>query len=137
MKPNVGGYDQSRARLKLTPPPRNLETVVIWPRLFPLLPESFAQDLEDEVTQLDVSVRLTVTWASAAPAGAWLVCSNPDSTLQHPAWVLIPALLILLSRLSYRSAIESALAHGQDIEVALDFYREKVLENNGCRSPSI
>jgi hypothetical protein len=112
-----------------------LDSVVIWPRLFPLLPESFAKDLEDEVTQLDVSIRLTVTWAAAGLAGASIICLHPQSTLLHPAWVLIPALLMILSRVSYRSAIESALAHGQDIEVALDLYRDKVLEQTRMPEP--
>ncbi len=42
------------------------DSVVVWPRLFPLLPEQLARSVEDEVTQLDVSARLTVTWAAAA-----------------------------------------------------------------------
>ena len=45
-----------------------LESVVVWPRLFPLLPPEYAQTIEDEVTQLDVSARLVLTWATAAAA---------------------------------------------------------------------
>lgn len=110
-----------------------LDSIVIWPRLFPLLPKEYAQGLEDEVTQLDMSVRLTVTWALAGAIAAWIICSDPASARRHPAWLIVVAGLFVLSRMSYRAAIESALAHGQDVEVTLDLYRDRVLE--GTRMP--
>ena len=103
-------------------------------RLFPLLPKEYAQGLEDEVTQLDMSVRLTVTWALAGAVAAWIICSDPASARRHPAWLIVVAGLFIFSRTSYRAAIESALAHGQDIEVTLDLYRDRVLEVCGCPS---
>lgn len=103
------------------------EAVTIWPRLFPLLPKDFQATLEDEVTQLDVSTRLTVTWGVTAAATTSLILWNLDAVSEYPLWLIVPAFLWLLSWLSYRSAIESALAHGTDLEVAIDLYRSRVI----------
>jgi hypothetical protein len=105
-----------------------LNGVVIWPRLFPLLPADYAQGLEDEVTQLDLSSRLAVTWATAGGAGACILCRDISALRNHPTWLLVIVALFAFSWLSYRAAIESALAHGQDIEVALDLFRHRVLD---------
>lgn len=109
-------------------PRYGLESVIIWPRLYPLLPEPLAQDIEDEVTQLDVSTRLAVTWTAAGLLGTGVLLGSAEDLLVNPAWLLIVVALMLLGRLSYRSAVESAIAHGYDIEVALDLHRSQVIE---------
>jgi hypothetical protein len=105
-----------------------LESVIIWPRLFRVLPREFQEALDDEVTQLDVSARLTVTWSIAAAVGSVVVLRDPHALAEHPAWGAIVACVWLLARLSYSSAVESALAHGSDVEVAIDLYRDRVVE---------
>jgi hypothetical protein len=105
-----------------------LDSVVVWPRLFPLLPAAYAQSIEDEVIQLDVSARLVITWALAGGVGAGVLLHDLAGTRTNPGWLLLVAGLFVLSRMSYRAAIESALAHGQDVEVALDLYRGLVLD---------
>lgn len=105
-----------------------IDSVTIWPRLFPLLRAERAAAIEDEVTQLDVSVRLACTWAAGAFASALILVADWRATRLHLGWVLVPLALVVLARLSYRAAIESALAHAQDIEVALDLERGLVLE---------
>ncbi len=112
-----------------------LESVVtIWPRLYPLLPKDFRSGLEDEVTQLDVSARLCITWAATAAVALSIELSDPSALLRNWPWLFVVILLITLSVLSYQSAVESALAHGLDVEVALDLYRAKVVE--GMRLPA-
>jgi hypothetical protein len=105
-----------------------LDSVLVWPRLYPLLPPAYAQSIEDEVIQLDVSARLVITWALAGGAGAGILLHDIAGTRTHPGWILLVAGFCVLSRMSYRAAIESALAHGQDVEVALDLYRGLVLD---------
>ena len=105
-----------------------LESVTIWPRLFPLLPADLRAAIEDEVTQLDVSARLALTWSGAATAATIIMLNDASAALAHPAWLAVVAGLWLLGWLSYLSAVESALAHGQDIEVALDLHRGLVIE---------
>ena len=88
-----------------------------------------AAGIEDEVTQLDVSVRLVLTWMIAGLFGVGLLAADPAAVGHHPGWVLVVAAMFLMAHLSYRGAIESALAHGRDIEVAIDLYRGLVLDN--------
>jgi len=105
-----------------------LESVVIWPRLFPLLPDRVRDGVDDEVTQLDVSVRLAVTWTLAgAISTSWLLRDLSSLGHNHP-WLLVPAGVFVLARLSYQSAVESAIAQGVDLEVAIDLYRARVID---------
>lgn len=105
-----------------------LDPVVIWPRLFPLLPVPVAQGFDDEVTQLDVSVRLVTTWIATGLIAAGMLLTDVEGLRKNPEWLGIVGALFLLAWLSYRAALESALAHGQDIEVGLDLYRGRVVE---------
>jgi hypothetical protein len=111
-----------------------IESVTIWPRLFPLLPAELQASIEDEVIQLDVSVRLAVTWLGTATVSSVLLVSDLEHLVRNPGWVLIVALLWLLAWLSYLAAIESAIAHGIDIEVAIDLHRHLVVD--AMRLPS-
>ena len=105
-----------------------ISSVALWPRLHALLPADLASGIEDEVTQLDVSVRLVLTWVVTAIVGAIMLATHPEGVVRHPAWVAVVAAMIVLAQLSYRGAVESALAHGRDIEIAIDLYRSKVLD---------
>lgn len=105
-----------------------LESVVIWPRLFHLLPERFRAGMDDEVTQLDVSVRLTVTWTLAGIVSFFVLIRNPTALFEHPLWMTVVPCIFVLARLSYQSAVESAIAQGVDLEVAVDLYRARVID---------
>ncbi len=82
-----------------------LQSVVIWPRLFHLLPER-VPGMDDEVTQLDVSVRLSVTWTVACIASAAVLLRNPSAVIEHPGWLTVLFGVASLARLSYQSAVE-------------------------------
>lgn len=105
-----------------------LESVVIWPRLFHLLPEPVRSGMDDEVTQLDVSTRLAVTWTFAGVISALVLTRNPAALLVNPLWLAVVASIFVLARLSYQSAVESAIAQGLDLEVAIDLYRARVID---------
>ncbi len=105
-----------------------IEGVALWPRLHALLPAEMASGIEDEVMQLDVSVRLVLTWLVTALIGTIMLAAHPTGVGHHPGWIAAVAAMLLLAQLSYRGAVESALAHGRDIEVAIDLYRSKVLD---------
>lgn len=105
-----------------------LDSVTIWPRLFHLLPERVRAGMDDEVTQLDVSVRLTVTWTSAGIVGSALLARDVLALLKHPLWVAVVVGIFVLARLSYQSAVESAIGQGVDLEVAIDLYRARVID---------
>ncbi|MDQ0375981.1 hypothetical protein [Cellulomonas humilata] len=106
-----------------------VDAVVVWPRLFRLLPEAVARDIDDEVTQMDVSARLATTWLfTAVAAVAVLLVVDAGALVRNWEWLTVPLGLVALSWLSYRGAIESALAHAVDIEVGLDLYRGRVID---------
>ncbi len=105
-----------------------LQSVVIWPRLFHLLPDRVRQGLDDEVTQLDVSARLSVTWALAALTSSGVLVRHPIELWHHLGWLLVVGLVVVLARLSYLAAIESAIAQGVDVEIAIDLYRDRVVD---------
>ena len=111
-----------------------LQSVIVWPRLFPLLPAEFRSSIEDEVTQLDVSTRLSVTWSVAGLLASAIALRDLHAALHNPRWLLVVGAIWLLAWLSYRAAVESAVAHGLDIEVALDLYRSQVVD--AMRLPS-
>lgn len=104
-----------------------IEAVTLWPRLYPLLPADFRATLEDEVTQLDVSARLAVTWGATATVVSGMFLADLEGLSSNPAWLMIVLALWALSLFSYKSAIESAIAHGGDLEVALDLHRALVI----------
>lgn len=82
------------------------DSVVVWPRLFPLLPERHADAVEDEVTQLDVSARLAVTWSLAAWQRwrySYETRPRSGSTL-HGFWFLQPSRRWLRGRTGRRSS---------------------------------
>lgn len=112
------------------------EVVVLWPRLFPLLPAQLRADIEDEVTQLDVSARLTVTWAVTGLISSTLLLLHPIRAAHNWEWAVIVTAVWLLAWLSYQSAVESAVAHGLDIEVALDLHRSLVVSAMRLPEPS-
>jgi hypothetical protein len=105
-----------------------LQSVIIWPRLFRLLPAEVRAALDDEVTQLDVSARLSVTWSLAGVVSAAILLREPSALVTNPLWAALVVGVWVLARLSYLSAVESAIAHGSDIEVAIDLYRSLVVD---------
>jgi hypothetical protein len=120
---NVLRAAEDRAALRY-----GIDSVTLWPRLFPLLPADYAGGIEDEVTQLDVSVRLVVTWLLGGVIGTFLLLRHPMQSIDHWPWAVFVASMFLLAQLSYRAAVESGLAHGRDVEVAIDLYRALVLD---------
>jgi hypothetical protein len=113
-----------------------LESVVIWPRLFRLLPPETQTALDDEVNQLDVSARLAVTWSFAAAICTVIVLRHPHDLWTQPLWAALVCGIWLLARLSYASAVEAAIAHGLDVEVAVDLYRSRVVDAMRLPAPA-
>lgn len=113
------------------------EVVVLWPRLFQLLPADVRNGIEDEVTQLDVSARLCITWSAAAATGSVVLLTDPGQAVQNSTWIALVAGLWLLAVLSYFAAIESAVAHGVDVEVAMDLHRHLVIQAMRLTQPTL
>ena len=93
-----------------------LDAVVIWPRLFPLLPEKTANILSDRRNQLDVAVRFCVIFSLAAVVSMFFL-------YPHRWWLLIPAAALFLARLSYMGAVSTAVTYGESLQAAFDLHR--------------
>ena len=117
-----------RAMEERAGPRYGIESIGIWRRLYPVLPKNHAQTLEDEVTQLDVSVHSLPHGSSRRSPSSTFVMRDPTSAWSNWRWLVVIGLVFLAAWLSYRSAIESALAHSSDVEVTLDLYRDLLLD---------
>lgn len=112
-----------------------IEAVPLWSRLYPVLPRDHAKSLENEVTQLDMSSRLALTWAVTALICGTLLLFHPAEAARNPRWGAVVVALFLASWLSYRGAIESALAHSSDVAITFDLYRDYLLD--AARMPQV
>lgn len=98
-----------------------LDTVVIWPRLYHVLPEALQHSLADQRNQLDIAARLCVVFILAVIASAALL-------YRHGWWNLAEIITVALAWMSYRSAIAAALAYGESIQAAIDLHRFDLLK---------
>jgi hypothetical protein len=96
------------------------DTIVAWPRLYPLLPDRLLAILDDLRDQLDVAVRFCVVFLVAAVISFGLLVT-------HGWWLLVPAAALVLAWLSYRAAVGAALAYGEGLESAFDLHRFDLL----------
>jgi hypothetical protein len=97
-----------------------MDAIVLWPRLYPLVPDQQRAVLDDRRDQLDLAARLTATLGVTAVITAGLLWRTWT-------WWWLPATLLLLSALSYRAAIAAAVAYGDSLHVAFDLYRFDLL----------
>jgi hypothetical protein len=93
-----------------------LDTVVAWPRLYPLLSERVRDLVDDQRAQLDIAARFTVTLLVAAVVSLALLVT-------HGWWLAVPAVGLALAWLSYRGACTAGIAYGESIETAFDLHR--------------
>lgn len=98
-----------------------LDAVLVWPRLFPQLSEGLASALDDARNQLDVAARFAVTFLLAVVAALILFTA-------HGWWVTVAAGAAGLAWLSYRAAVNAAIAYGELMETAFDLHRFDLLK---------
>lgn len=93
-----------------------LDGVVIWPRLYPLLSQNMIGILADRRNQLDLAARFCAIFLLCAIISLFFLSS-------HGWWLLVPAFMLLLARLSYSGAVAAAVAYGESVQTAFDLYR--------------
>jgi hypothetical protein len=97
-----------------------LDSVVAWPRLYPLLSERVLAIVDDERTQLDVAVRFCAVLVVAGLVSVGLLVTQ--------GWLLlVPAGLFVVAWLAYRAAVGAAIAYGEGLETAFDLHRFDLL----------
>jgi hypothetical protein len=97
-----------------------LDTVAVWPRLYPVLGERVLAIVDDERTQLDVAVRFCVVLLVAAVVSLGLLATQ--------GWLLlVPAATFALAWLAYKGSVGAAVAYGEGLETAFDLHRFDLL----------
>jgi len=99
-----------------------LDAVVIWPRLYPLLPDPVRAGVDDRRDQLDVSARISATAFVVALITAALLWGDGW-------WLLLPLGALAVSRAGYSAAVSAAVAYGQGVRVAIDLHRFDLLRS--------
>ena len=100
--------------------PYGLEAIVVWPRLYPLLPDPVRGVVDDQRGQLDASARFCAVFAAAAVTSFALL-------VWHPLWLWVPLVCVLLAALAYRAAVGAALQYGEGLRAAFDLHRFDLL----------
>ncbi|WP_369393729.1 hypothetical protein AB5J72_43905 [Streptomyces sp. CG1] len=97
-----------------------MDAPVFWTRLEPLLSGRIAATVTEQRDAMDAAARLSVTAALCVPPTVWLLWRSGW-------WLLLAALLAVLSRLAYVAAVHAAVAYGQYVEAAFDLHRFDLL----------
>jgi hypothetical protein len=101
-----------------------LNSVFWWPRLSPLLPESFQTQVEAALLPMVALLNLCSAFVTLAFGGAaYLYFAD------RRVWVFAVPLFggVALARVCYRAAVSQAVSYGNVIRVAFDFYRHSML----------
>ncbi len=93
-----------------------LDSVVVWPRLYPLISDRLASMIADYRNQLDIAARFCVVFFLAAIITLALL-------INHGWWLFIVVVHLLFSWMSYKSCLAAALAYGIGIQAAFDLHR--------------
>ena len=108
-----------------------LETVAVWPRLFPLLSDNVSAIVVDERNQLDLAARLCVVFLASALVylGTLLWPFFHGTTVASRwHWFAVPAASLVLCWFSYRGAVNAAVGLGTGMATAFDLHRFDLLK---------
>jgi hypothetical protein len=98
-----------------------LDTVVVWPRLYPVLGDQVRAIVDDLRDGLDAAVRLAATGTLTAIATVGLLA-------WHSGWFTLLALIPLATAvLGYIGGVRAAMAYGAAVQVAFDVHRFDLL----------
>ncbi|MFJ9207843.1 hypothetical protein [Streptomyces sp. NPDC102264] len=110
-----------------------IDAVLVWPRLFPLLPASFTAAFASSRARLDAAL------AATALSGVFTVAATGGTVVGGSPWLAAVSLVAgaLGALTGYRAALTAAVVHGQQIRVAFDLYRGLLLDTarHGGRPP--
>ena len=110
-----------------------IDAVLIWPRLYYLLPERFIQTFAEARGALDFMLVISSLSGAFAliSAGYLLYVRGPMQLF----FICIPGGLFI-AWLAYKGAIDGALIYAQQIKVAFDLYRNDLLKQMNMPLPA-
>jgi hypothetical protein len=101
-----------------------IDAVVVWPRLFPLIPDRHVADLAGSRADLELLVVLSCLAASfAVGAGGYVLAADGARSL----FLLCVWGGAAVAWATYRGAISAAAGYGEQVKVAFDLYRRDLL----------
>ncbi|MGI5243004.1 hypothetical protein [Dactylosporangium sp. CA-139066] len=96
------------------------DAVVAWPRLYPLLGDRTRTIVDDRRDTVDAAARLAVVAALTTVVTVALLGASGG-------WIALTLVPLAVSWLSYRGAVQAAIAYGESVEVAFDLHRFDLL----------
>lgn len=113
-----------------------LESIVVWPRLYPLLPDRMLGILTEQRNRLDLSVRMCAVLVLVAAAEVFMLMADPVRLIENATWLTVPAVTLLMAALSYRTAVAVAVGYGRTVETAFDLHRFDLIQQLHLPLPS-
>ena len=110
-----------------------IDAVLIWPRLYVLLPQTFSEALANIKSSLDLMliVSFLSCWLASIGLACWVFLSL------HWVLSLLTFLAgLLVSWLAYKGAVRAAVAYGELIRAAFDLHRGAVIKALGLKTPT-
>jgi len=107
-----------------------IDAVLLWPRLYAVLPDSFVATLGEAKASLEMMLVLSFLGGLfALTAGVGLLI------LRGPWWLFLGSVLggLGLAYVAYRSALGAAIPYAQLIKSAFDLYRGDLLDKLGYK----
>ncbi|MET7699720.1 hypothetical protein [Streptomyces sp. NPDC005485] len=101
--------------------PYGFDALLVWPRLYHVLPQDVLQTLSESRNQLDTAARLSLSFGLTSAVTTGLLVT-------HPWWLTLPAALACLSWFAYRSAVHAATTYGVTVAAVIDVYRLRLLQ---------
>jgi hypothetical protein len=109
-----------------------MDAVLLWPRLYAVLPESFTKILEGAKASLDFMLVISsLSISFALITGIYLLI------VQSVWWLFLLCFLggLLVAWAAYQSALETAITYGQLIKSAFDLYKDELRKQLGYEKP--
>jgi hypothetical protein len=97
-----------------------LDAIVLWPRLYLIIPSKTKAAVSAARGELDLAAGLTVSLALSALVALVF-------TARHGWWLALPSALLLSSCIAYRGAVANAIRYGAMIAAAFDLHRFALL----------
>ena len=98
-----------------------LNEIIVLPRLQAIMPKEQADFLDDQRQEMDIGVRMTLTWLLATAITILFLWSKG-------IWLAAAAIPYGLAYVSYRSAVTAAADYAFEVGVAVDLYRFEFLK---------
>jgi hypothetical protein len=101
------------------------DAIVIWPRLYHLLPREFVDDLEDARASVEFLLVISL-WFVLAGAGSLTLLVGSDAPFPMTLYILL--ISVAGSYGSYLSSIRAATEFGEQLRSGMELYRLQLLD---------